>query len=203
MKLVLSNSGLILPIIEDGKTYIVFGIVRTKDNDVEKCKRHKFRYIVTNKKQFIEACAKIHHLTSLDSTLEYRTYISHNSRNVKNALKNFQKTLLEYSWNFNEQNLVATQRLDLQWFSELARPHNSNKEYMMIDLDEKTFTSQSFIEREFDVVLKIETKNGYHYLIQRNDKIGMFYKIYTQPPFNFELQTDGLLLVDVIKGDYD
>lgn len=207
----INNTEAVLNFIKEGDCHLLFGIVRTKDNDIDKCKRHKFRFIVDSKERFLKKIAEIELLAAQEPGLEYRIYMTYNPRNVKNALKFFQKTLLDYSHNIESKDVIDTvKRLDLKWFSTLAMPSSSDKPYMLVDLDEQSEQSQKFIESLFDVALKLPTKNGYHYVIKRNSRLNDWYKA-GQPKgfddegvldlnqdFDFELKSDFFMLVKII-----
>lgn len=193
------NTKEILEFMKEGETYIMLGIVRTKDNDVEKCKRHKFKYIIDSKNRLLKKIKEIEELVKLDPSVEYRIYLSYNSRNVKNALKNFQKLLLDYSHTIQDAStLDAVSRLDLKWFSELAKNTSSNKEYMMIDLDENTVKAIKDFRKTFNVVLCVPTKNGYHIVFKRDEMLNEYFKSNIWLDYDYEIKKDDLILVKII-----
>lgn len=194
----IDNTKEVLEFLKDNECYLLFGIVRTKDNDVEKSKRHKFRFIVDNKEQLLKKILHIETLSRLEPELEYRIYVSYNTRNVKNALKNFQKLLLDYSYNIESEEIVSSvRRLDLKWFSELAKPISSNKEFMLVDLDEKSTEAQNYVEWRFNVKLKLPTKNGFHYVIGK-EGVEQYHKEKHLITFDISLQNDNFILVKII-----
>lgn len=195
---IINNTEVFLKTIKDNDVYLVVGIVRKKDNEISKSEVHKMRFICDSKQKIQEKIKEIHKLAELNTSYEYRIYVSYNSRNVKNALRNFQKTLLDFSFDIENKDIISkTTRLDLKWFSELAKPTSSNKEYMLLDLDTKEEKAFNYFKKVLSIEKIYPTKNGFHFLVKKDRLIAEFHKV--KHSFDAELKKDDLLLLEIFK----
>lgn len=187
--------------------YVALCMARPKENNqISHNDIPVFREIITSKEEIDRKVSKLsaigsHYEPTEGGQLEFRLYITVNSRDVEGAFfqyKNELTNMIEGLINGHEGTKSHMKRLDSEWISTLQSDTNSLERRFIIDIDKKDEKllreKTDEIERLTEINVVHATPNGFHIITE---------------PFNYnnldvnedfiEIKTDGLLYL----GKYD
>jgi hypothetical protein len=137
-----------------------------------------------------------------DDSLTFRLYVTVNARNAMDAYFNFRERMDGWVRDRLDGDEAAPRkfkRLDSYWKSELQKPAARDDTRLLFDLDEATAGEKSrlvsTLSDRTEVVTRRETPNGYHVVTEpfNYDELDR--------DLNYELKTDGLLLVELLTDE--
>ena len=187
--------------------YVLLAVSRKKDTpEITNGQEIVFREIIRHEKDIIRKYNKIinqakNYKDDNGKKFPFYVYVSVNARDSKKAFFKFQHRLMD--WNLeiaqgSDQVHERIRRTDRHFISILASPDcRSKNRYFMIDYDQKDRIKEfeKILNKtyKFDILLKQETKNGYHYKLRPFDRRISF------GDFNCEVKTDAQFFVEYIK----
>jgi hypothetical protein len=119
--------------------WLLKGITRNKDNKGNPDAERFMRRLVIAKPEDIEPCYNdIKRMGNALGTI-YRVYVSLNSRDTVKGLFNFQKKLLEISYDVSrdlDDAIEITKKIGSKWKTELEQKSNRGTKRFLIDIDE-------------------------------------------------------------------
>ena len=198
------------------RAYILLALARPKENEeISHGKIPIFREIITHEEKirdkyaFLQSIAD-NYIPREGNNLDFRLYITANSRDVEKSFFSFQKSLTDFSKRMadgHEQTREKIKRLDEEWKSTLQTAGNKDDNMFIIDIDEcdsSLFdTTLDWLANETTVLNATETPNGFHILtnpfnpksfgtaVNEDEDSPIFGK-------DIELKTDGLTFLKML-----
>lgn len=195
--------------------YILFGVARKKDNEgITNSQEVVFREIIKDEENIEKKYTKLKtqcktHRTVDGKKLNFYIYLSVNARDVRKGYITFKTDMIKYEREilFGVGCHNQLKRVDSIWISAIMKPESRSKENrkFLVDIDTKDEKVLQKIGNCLNKVipipnlLKQETKNGVHYVLDVFD-IKKFQDliIKEQKQDICEVKTDALLFVEHI-----
>lgn len=191
------------------EVHVLFGISRKKENDCTNSQEKVFREVIKRPEDIEKKYQRLR-----KSTFAYRDengksrkfyiYVSVNPRDTRKAFFRLQNEMVTMNEELSRQIDISNRlnRIDRYWYSCLMRPSSrSGRGKFLADIDTKDKKLLARVTKELKlftkIILKQETKNGWHYLIEPYDRS-------YGAGFSFvEIQTDRLLFIEWIDHETD
>lgn len=161
----------------EDRAYILSAIARPKENEqISHGNAPMFREILTHEDDIPEKLRKLRTLANYyepdeGGELQFRLYITANSRDIRSAFFNFQKELIDKEKRISEGHSPTKnkiKRLDKEWISEIQSDAHKDDSLFIIDIDDKELYESTLekLKEKTDIRFTIETPNGYHILTE-------------------------------------
>lgn len=188
--------------------WILKGISRNKDNSNPDSERFMRRLILTSLSD-IESCYEDIRKMGNKLGTTYRMYVSLNSRDSVKGFFNFQKNLLDISYDVSRNlsdAIELTKKINSKWKTELEQKRNRGTKRLLLDIDESDVNRVAEIlsyigkmEEEGKTKLYTfkRTVSGYAVVIDACD-VRQFEKKFKD--YQVDIQRDSMLFVDCWDG---
>lgn len=183
---------------KDNWVWILTGIARNKDNETNE----KFlkRFVIKSKNDISDSYFLLKEMMN-KSGVTYRIYLSLNARDANKTLFNFQKKLIDLSYDASrgiENNNIKN--IGSLWKTELAQSCNRATKNFLLDIDD--FQDEDKVRElcasnkpEIGIVCIRRTPSGLACVINPNDTRGLV-KSFKDNNIEMNLQRDSLLFIE-------
>ena len=192
------------------KVKVLLLMPRKKDNsniDTNELQHRKvFKKIWSTLEEREKRLTELKAVASCYPEYKWRIYETINWRDLRKTYYEFQKKMLDWQRTDATGQMDWLDKVHSEWTSTMMRPQcrykgegkdNKDDTSFLIDVDNKDKEIIRLVEVLLsDIVVKekYETPGGWHYIVEPFNIIG--YNFY---PYDAEIHTDGLRLVEVIK----
>lgn len=187
--------------------YILTAMARPKENEqITHGNLPAFREILTSEERIDEKIAKLttlgeHYTPEEGGELDFRLYITANSRDTRKAFFRHQKELISMSEQMSNGHKETHNRiktLNKEWISDLQSDSSKKTNLFIIDIDEKNDKlldeATSELESLTNIEFILETPNGYHIITDPFN----YNEFTTNEGEDIEIKTDSLMFLTMI-----
>lgn len=193
------------------EVFVLFGISRKKYNDCTGGQEKVFREVIKNTKDIEKKYLRLRNsiLAYRDADGSSRTfymYVSVNPRDTRKAFFHLQNVFVLTNEELSKglDKSMTLNRIDKYWMSSLMRPLSKTaRGKYLVDIDDKGRKLDEVvieIVKHTKILLRNETKNGYHLIVEPFNRKEME-KWLPAKSNNYEIKTDSLLFVEWFDKD--
>lgn len=175
--------------------FLLEALARTKNNEeLTKKDREYDRVVIHDEQEFRKELAKMRYACH-EAGLKFYIYVTMNPRNTKKSYAELKRKLASYdemAMNGDESYIPRIARIDEVWYKACLQKECRDAKYFLLDIDTKDVDTRIKLREIVEPVLEVETRNGYHWVIEKIDT-----RLIADIP-DVGVQRDGRLFVEAI-----